>query len=140
MAEFARHPKMAVKHPASDNDATANAGPESQQHQVVDAAARSHPFFAESSRIGVVFQDDLDSQKPLDLVAHPVVVEVGQIGRANDQALVHEDEAGNADADAGELARAETGAERFDGLDNAPKQGLAAGAFRSAPRNLVEHL
>ena len=73
-----------------DDDAAADAGAECEQDEIVDVAARSHPFFAERGGVGVVFENHFGAETLFDFIPHGVVVELRQVGRADDDPLIIE--------------------------------------------------
>ncbi len=95
---------------AAGDDAAADAGAEGEQDQVFDVAAGAHPLFALGGGVGVVFEDDGSFEALGEFVADGVLVEAEQVVGADDDAAVEVDEAGDADADSGEVLVAVDGA------------------------------
>ena len=67
VAELARHPAAPMDEFAIDNEPTADAGPEREQHHVFASARAAAPVFAERPGVGVVLEDDGASQQAFQM-------------------------------------------------------------------------
>ena len=77
--QFTRHSDAAVQYFARANNATADAGTERQQHQIIHVLAGADPFFAQRRSICVVFQYDRRSQAAFDFVPNRKAIKIWQI-------------------------------------------------------------
>ena len=102
--------------------------------------AGAHPFFSDGRGVGVVFQNHLGTEKFFDFVANRVVHEIRQIGGVSDDALVHQNVAGDAHAHACQLVGGEFFAQPFNRLDDVLGDGLAARRDWSGAGDLLQHL
>src|SRR5579863_7716434 len=107
---------------AFEDDAATDAGSESNNRHVGNAASGAEPLFTESGDVGVIFEDDastvlLDSETAFDFSADGVIVEAGKVGGFAEHSSLHVDDAGNAEADAKEFSRlAILGGEALNGV------------------------
>ncbi len=89
--EFAGHAHEPVENSPAGDDAAADAGPERQQDQVVDVTSRAEPLLALRRGVGVVFQNHGRAELVADFVPNRETVELRQVVRTDDQALLNLD-------------------------------------------------
>ena len=140
MPELAGHAIAAAHDAAVENDASADARAERQQHQVVHVTARSEPLLTERRRVGVVLQDDGRAEPLVDFIAQRKAFERWQVRRVLDDAFFQTDEAGNGHADARALLLAKALPQRLDGRDNVAHHRLAALPKADRPALFAEEL
>ncbi len=140
VAELAGHANLAVENAPVDDNPAPDAGAERQQHQVVHAAPRAHPPFAQRGGVGVVFQDDFRVEPLAQFIAHRVAVENRHVAPADDHALGHIDIARHARADPDEVIAPELLAQLLDRLGHIVDDGSWPRRDGRAPRDFRQHL
>src|SRR6185437_10547495 len=106
VADLAGHAEIAMQDVTIGDDTAADSGAEREQNQIVDIAARSYPRLAERSSVRVVFKNHGRAVSLRDLGGQGVAFKFRHIVRANDFSYFDQNEAGNADADTAQIARA----------------------------------
>jgi hypothetical protein len=114
-------PDLAIK-----NEAAADSGPHRQEAKMLHIPARPNPFFTQSRRVRIVLKKEGTVQAFCNLGTNIEVLPAWQIGRCHENAVLHADDARNANTNSSQLVAVLPAIDQFEYSAREPIDNILA--------------